>query len=79
MGQVLPFIRRNGVFAPDVTLAMGEAYDRAIGTVHTNAESQSVIRELIAKRIIQTAHKGVVDRELCTSAAQTTILFGVSG
>ena len=79
MGQVLPFIRRNGVFAPDVTLAMGEAYDRAIGTVHTNAESQSVIRELIAKRIVRMAQKGVVDRDqLCTSAAQRTILFGVS-
>src|SRR5215469_6788555 len=32
---------------------------------YNHAESQFVIRELIAKRIIQMAQKGVVDRELC--------------
>jgi hypothetical protein len=79
VAQILPFIRRSSVFAPDVTLAMGEAYDKAIGTIHPDAESQFVVRELIAKRIIQIAQKGVVDRDqLCTSAAQTTILFGIS-
>ena len=47
--------------------------------IHPHAESQFVVRELIAKRIIQIAQKGVVDRDqLCTSAAQTTILFGIS-
>jgi len=79
VGQVLPFIRRSNVFAPDVTSAMGEAYDKAMGTIYPDAESQSVVRELIAKRIVRMAQKGVVDRDqLCTSAAQTTILFGVS-
>ena len=79
MAQILPFVRRRNAFDADATSAMGEAYDKAIGTIHPDAESEFVIRELIAKRIIQMAHKGVVDRELCTSAAQTTILFGVSG
>ena len=79
VAQILPFIRRSSVFAPDVTLAMGEAYDKAITTIYPDAESQFVVRELIAKRIIRMAPKGVVDRDqLCTSAAQTTILFGVS-
>ena len=78
MAQILPFVRRRNAFDADATSAMGEAYDKAIGTIHPDA-SQFVIRELIAKRIIQMAQKGVVDRELCTSAAQTTILFGVSG
>ena len=78
VAQILPFIRRSSVFAPDVTLAMGEAYDKAITTIYPDAESQFVVRELIAKRIIRMAPKGVVDRDqLCTSAAQTTILFGV--
>ena len=77
--QLLP-IRRYKAFDPDATWAMGAAYDKAIDTVHPDAESQFVIRELIAKRIIQMAQQGVVDRDqLCTSAAQTTILFGVSG
>ncbi len=79
VAQILPFIRRSSVFAPDVTLAMGEAYDKAISTIYPEAESQFVVRELIAKRIIRMAQKGVVDRDqLCTSASQTTILFGVS-
>jgi hypothetical protein len=78
MAQILPF-RRCTAFDPDATLAMGEAYDKAIGTIHPDAESQFFVRELIAKRTIQIAHKGVVDRgQLCTSAAQTTILFGIS-
>ena len=79
MAQILPFVRRCKVFSPDATSAMGEAYDKAIGTIHPDAESQFAVRELIAKRIIRMAQKGVVDRDqLCTSAAQTTILFGVS-
>jgi hypothetical protein len=57
---------------------MGEAYDKAINTIYPEAGSQFVVRELIAKRIIRMAQQGVVDRDqLCTSAAQTTILFGV--
>jgi hypothetical protein len=79
MTQILPFVRRCNVFDPDATLAMGEAYDKAIGTIHPDAESQFVVRELIAKRIIGIAQKGVIDRDrLCTSAAQMTILFGIS-
>ena len=79
LSQILPFVRRCKVFGPDATLAMGEAYDKAIGTIHPDVESQFVVRELIAKRIIQIAQKDVVDRDqLCTSAAQTTILFGIS-
>jgi hypothetical protein len=68
MGQILPF-RRCNVFDPDAIWAMGEAYDKAIGTIHTDAQSQFVVRELIAKRIIRMAQKGVVDRDrLCASA-----------
>ena len=79
MAQILPF-RRYKAFDPDATWAMGAAYDKAIGTVHSDAESQFVIRELIAKRIIQMAQRGVVDHDqLCTSGAQTSILFGIFG
>ena len=79
MAQILPFVRRRNAFDPDATWAMGEAYDKAIGTIHPDAEPEFVVRELIAKRIIGIAQKGSVDRDqLCTSAAQTTILFGIS-
>ena len=78
MAQILPFVRRCNVFNTDATLAMGEAYDKAISTIHPEAQSQCVVRELIAKRIIQIAQKGVDRDQLCASAAQTTILFGIS-
>jgi hypothetical protein len=78
VAQILPFIRRSSVFPLEATLAMGEAYDRAMGTI-PDAKSQCVVRELIAKRIIKMAQRGIVDRDqLCASATQTTILFGVS-
>src|SRR5262249_50287293 len=54
-------IRRYKAFDPDATWAMGEAYDKAIGTIYPDAESRFVVRELIAKRIIRMAQKGVVD------------------
>jgi hypothetical protein len=69
MAQILPFVRRCTVFDPDATSAMGEAYDRAIAVVHPDLESQFVVRELIAKRIIRMAQKGIVDcDQLCASA-----------
>jgi hypothetical protein len=39
---------------------MGEAYDKAIATIYTDAQSQFVVRELIAKRIIRVAQKGLL-------------------
>ena len=54
MAQILP-IRRYKAFDPDATWTMGAAYEKAINTVHPDAEPQFVIRELIAKRIIQMA------------------------
>jgi len=69
MAQILPFIRRCNVYEPDVTLAMGDAYDKAMATISTEAQSQFVVRELIARRIIRMAQKGVVDRDqLCVWA-----------
>jgi hypothetical protein len=68
MAQILPF-RRCSVFEPDATLAMGEAYDKAIGSIDPDAQSQFFVQELIAKRIIRLAQKGVVDcDQLCASA-----------
>jgi hypothetical protein len=62
MAEILPFPRRYNVFDPDATLAMGEAYDRAIAA-NADVQSQFVVRELIAKRIIRKARKGVFDRD----------------
>jgi hypothetical protein len=62
MGQVLKF-RLNDVFFPDVTLAMGDAYDTAIATLPPDARSVFYFRERIAKRVMMAAYQGVIDRE----------------
>jgi hypothetical protein len=69
MAQILPFPHRGGIFDPDATSAMGQAYEKAIATIEPAAESQFVVRELIAKRIIRMARNCELDPDqLCTSA-----------
>lgn len=69
MAQILPFALRRSVFDPDATLSMGKAYDKAIATIHPSAETQFVVRELIAKRIIRRAKRGAFNcDQLCKSA-----------
>ncbi len=63
MGKILQFTRRNNVFDPETTTAMGEAYDRAIANLHINTESEFVVRRLVAKRIIKMARSGELDRD----------------
>jgi hypothetical protein len=68
MGQVLQFPSRN-VFYPETIKIMGAAYDSAIAGLPADSESEFLIRELIAKRIIKMARCGEDDRErLCKSA-----------
>jgi hypothetical protein len=68
MGQVLQFPSRNA-FDPETIESMGAAYDSAIASLREGSESEFVIRELIAKRIIKMARCGEDDRErLCKSA-----------
>jgi hypothetical protein len=57
MCQVLPF-RRENAFLPETTRTMGEAYDSAIATLQNGAQSELLVRELVAKRIIQAASIG---------------------
>ncbi|MGC2074788.1 MAG: hypothetical protein WA728_01895, partial [Xanthobacteraceae bacterium] len=57
-GQVLKF-RQNDVFFPEVTLAMGEAYDAAIATLPPDARSIFYFRKRIAMRIIKAARLAV--------------------
>lgn len=62
MGQVLKF-RQKDVFFPEVTLAMGEAYDAAIATLPPDARSIFYFRKRIAMRIIKAAYAGEIDRQ----------------
>jgi len=68
MADILQFRPRLDVFAPELTAAMGDAYDKAIATLSNN-HSEWMVRELVAKRIIRLARRGERDPEhLCSSA-----------
>ena len=68
MADILQFRPRLDVFAPELTSAMGDAYDKAIASLSNN-DSDLAVRELVAKRIIRSARRGERDPEhLCSSA-----------
>jgi hypothetical protein len=54
----------------DATQAMGEAFDRACHSLHDNGQPD-LIKQMIAKRIIEVARKGERNPdELCARALQ---------
>jgi hypothetical protein len=66
MADILQFRPRLNVFAPELTSAMGDAYDKAVAEL---SNTERVVRELVAKRIIRLARRGECDAEhLCRSA-----------
>lgn len=68
MADILQFRPRLDVFVPELTSAMGDAYDKAIATL-TIDDSDLAVRELVAKRIVRLARRGERDPEhLCSSA-----------
>jgi hypothetical protein len=67
MTSIVPFLRPN-VFDAETTKVMGEAYDAACGELCDHG-SPSLVREIIAKRIIDAAKKGERDPlRLCAKA-----------
>ena len=68
MADILQFRPRVTVFAPELTSAMGDAYDKAVATL-PDTDSELMVRELLAKRIIGLARRGECNPEhLCSSA-----------
>jgi hypothetical protein len=49
-------------FDDDATQAMGEAFDRACHSLHDNGQPD-LVRQIIAKRIIEMARKGERGRD----------------
>jgi hypothetical protein len=69
MAHVLPFFQ-GAAFDHDATKAMGEAFDRACYSLHDNGQPH-LVREIIAKRIIEVARNGERNPdELCARALQ---------
>lgn len=55
-------------FSPELTQAMGDAFERATGAVQ---DQPALIKEFIAKRIIDAVRRGIRDpRDLCLEATK---------
>jgi hypothetical protein len=68
MAEIIQFRPRLTAFAPELTSAMGDAYDKAIAAL-PNGDSGLIVRELLAKRIIRLARRGECDPEHLYSSA----------
>jgi len=68
MADIVQFRPRLDVFAPELTSAMGDAYDKAIACISNN-DSELAVRELVDKRIIRSARRGERDPEHLYSSA----------
>jgi hypothetical protein len=68
MGQILQFIRQTDAFTPEAIDLLSRAYDMAIESLHDVGQPE-VVREVIAKRIIEAAKQGHHDpAALCAAA-----------
>ena len=73
MADIIPFLRRE-VFEPEVTTAMGVAFERACANLGTGNQPD-VLREMIASRIIELARNGC--RNADALYAQTMQSLGI--
>ncbi len=58
MASIIPFIRRSSDFDDASTTVLGEAFDAACRDL---PEKDDLLREIIARRIIEAAQKGERD------------------
>jgi hypothetical protein len=78
MTSIIPFVRQN-VFDAETTRVMGEAYDAACGELG-NGGTPALVKEVIAKRIIEAAKKGERDpQRLCAKALDALGMNGHPG
>jgi phosphosulfolactate phosphohydrolase-like enzyme len=65
MGSVIPFLR-GAPFPPETVRAMSDAYDEVVLVVHGRAgeeASQGLDDEVVARRIIELAERGITRKE----------------
>jgi hypothetical protein len=77
MADVLPF-SRNATFDTDATHVMGEAFDRACHSLHDIGQP-ALVREIIARRIIEVARNGERDPDEMCARALKALGFSHSG
>jgi hypothetical protein len=67
----------HGVFGPEATAAMGEAFDAACKELHGVGQLQ-MVRKVIAQRIIAAARGGELDPVRLRAAALSWIISQMS-
>jgi hypothetical protein len=72
MAQILNFVRPENAFDPETLGILSAAYEKAIAALHDRGQPE-IVREIIAKRIIALAGKGVRDPDRLAQAALTAI------
>jgi hypothetical protein len=83
MASILPFIRNRTEFDDDATRLMGEAFDAACQNLYEakspalarEIDPPMLVREIIAKRIIEAAEKGERDLSRLRAAALAALGF----
>ena len=63
----------QGVFGPEATVAMGEAFEAACKELHGGGDPE--VRKLMAKRIIAAASRGELDPVRLRAAALSGLLI----
>jgi len=63
MGTILPFLREQAVFEPEVTHAMSAAFDEVCRALDLS-DGDSRGREAVAVRVIELVRRGVRDPAL---------------
>jgi hypothetical protein len=68
MARILEFIRLQNAFDSETLVLLGAAYEKALRRARARGQPE-IVREVIAKRIIEMATKGERDPErLCNGA-----------
>jgi hypothetical protein len=60
MGSLHPFIPRDDIFDAEATANLCEAFDKACRELHDGGQPE-IVREVIAKRMIEIAGRGEHD------------------
>jgi hypothetical protein len=63
MGTIIPFLRDQAVFEPEVTRAMSAAFDEVCRALDLS-DGDSRGRETVAMRVIELVRRGVRDPEV---------------
>jgi hypothetical protein len=67
---------QEAAFGPELTRVMGDAFERATRSLHDTGQPD-LIKEVMAKRIIDAARRGIHDpRDLCLEATKSLGMKG---